>query len=162
MGDDPNPNPDSQPGGDGFKAITTQEEFNAALKDRLARERAKFSDYDDLKAKATQFDAAAEASQSEAEKTAAKIAKLEQELQSTQTAALRSRIQAKHGISDEDAALFLTATDEATLTKQAERLAETANDRKKNGNRDPFAGRTPTKPGDDSMREGVRALFGRD
>ncbi|WP_037183822.1 hypothetical protein [Rhodococcoides fascians] len=36
---------------------------------------------------------------------------------------LRYRIASKHGISDEDAELFLTATDEDTLTKQAERLA---------------------------------------
>ena len=162
----PNPTGDPAPaGGDGdkgFKAPTSQAEFDAMVKDRIARVQAKYADYDDLRAKATQFDAAQEASQSEAEKTAAKIAKLEQELQSTQTAALRSRIQAKHGISDEDAALFLTATDEATLTKQAERLAETANDRKKNGNRDPFAGRTPSKPGDDPMREVVRGLFNRD
>lgn len=33
-----------------FKAITTQEEFDAAIKDRLAREVAKYADYDALKA----------------------------------------------------------------------------------------------------------------
>ena len=33
-----------------FKPITTQEEFDAAIKDRLAREVAKYADYDALKA----------------------------------------------------------------------------------------------------------------
>lgn len=40
--------------------------------------------------------------------------------------ALRWRTAAKHGISDEDAELFLTGADEETLTKQAERLAARA------------------------------------
>ena len=35
-----------------FKAITTQEEFEAAIKDRLDRINAKYADYDDLKKKA--------------------------------------------------------------------------------------------------------------
>ena len=157
------PTPEGGDGGDkGFKAPTSQAEFDAMVKDRIGRVQAKFADYADVKAKAEQFDAAQEASKTEAQKTADRIAKLEQELQSTRTTALRSRIQAKHGISDEDAALFLTATDEATLNKQAERLAETVADRKKYGNRDPFAGRTPSKTGDDPMREVVRGLFNRD
>jgi len=37
--------------------------------------------------------------------------------------ALRLRVALKHGISDDDTALFLTASDEATLTKVAEALA---------------------------------------
>lgn len=40
------------------------------------------------------------------------------------TDALRFRVAAKHGISDEDAELFLTGADEATLAKQAARLME--------------------------------------
>lgn len=38
--------------------------------------------------------------------------------------ALRWRIAAKHGISDEDAELFLTGVDEETLSRQAERFKE--------------------------------------
>lgn len=38
--------------------------------------------------------------------------------------ALRFRVAAKHGISDEDADLFLTGTDAETLEKQAARLVE--------------------------------------
>lgn len=32
-----------------FKPITTQEEFDAAIKERLSREKAKYADYDQLK-----------------------------------------------------------------------------------------------------------------
>jgi len=38
----------------------------------------------------------------------------------------RWKVAAKHGISEEDVALFLTATDEETLNKQAERLSQTS------------------------------------
>jgi len=147
-------------GEDGFKPITSQDELNATLSDRLARERAKFADYNDLKAKAQQFDDLQQASKSEAQKTADRIAALEQELTSTKTEALRSRVQARFKIADEDAELFLTATDEDTLVKQAQRLAERAEDRKKQGNRAPLQGRTTTTTGDGGEREAVRSLFG--
>lgn len=48
----------------------------------------------------------------------------EQDALAARAEALRWKVAAKHGISDEDADLFLTGTDEETLTRQAERLAE--------------------------------------
>ena len=45
-----------------FEAITSQEDFDKAIQARLARERAKFSDYDEVKAKADKL-AAIEESQ---------------------------------------------------------------------------------------------------
>lgn len=39
-----------------FKSINTQEEFDAAVKDRLDRQAAKFADYDDLKAAKKELD----------------------------------------------------------------------------------------------------------
>lgn len=153
-------------GGDGeneFEPITSQEQLNAALKDRLARERAKFADYNDLKSKAAQLDQLQQANKTEAQKTADRIAALEDELNSTKTSALRSRIQARFKIADDDADLFLTATDEDTLIKQAERLGERAEDRKKQGNRAPLQGRTSNSSGkDDPMRDFTRGLFNRD
>jgi len=71
---------------------------------------------------------------------------------------LRDRIQAKHKISDEDAALFLTAADEAGLIKQAEGLAARETDRKKNGPRVPKEGNA-SEPKDEGMREFARGLF---
>ena len=45
------------------------------------------------------------------------------ELETVKTTALRAKVAATHGISDEDAAMFLTGTGEKELTAQAERLA---------------------------------------
>lgn len=56
------------PAADEFKAITSQDELNAAIKDRLDRERAKFKDYGDLKAKAAKLDEIEAANASELEK----------------------------------------------------------------------------------------------
>lgn len=51
--------------GDDFKPITSQKELDQALKGRLDRERSKFKDYNDLKAKATKFDQVTAAQKSE-------------------------------------------------------------------------------------------------
>lgn len=64
-----------------------------------------------------------EASKTEAEKLAERASKAEQTAATAQAEALRWRTAAKHGISDEDAEIFLTGTTEETLTRQAERLA---------------------------------------
>ena len=39
-----------------FKPITTQEEFDAAIKVRLAREKEKYGDYDQLKSRVTELE----------------------------------------------------------------------------------------------------------
>lgn len=59
--------------------------------------------------------------------------------------ALRWRIAAKHGISDEDAELFLTGSDEDILTRQAERLAQREPTPGK-GTHVPGAGKQPGNP----------------
>lgn len=59
--------------------------------------------------------------------------------------ALRWRIAAKHGISDEDAELFLTGSDEETLSKQAERFTQLASKPPK-GNHVPGIGNQPNTP----------------
>lgn len=100
---------------------------------------------------------------SDADKQAERIARLEKDAADARTEALRMRIAAKHKISDEDAELFLTATDEDTLTRQAKRLAETAAEKRKGGNVVPGEGKTSKSPGGDdaSMREFTRNLFSR-
>ena len=94
------------------------------------------------------------------EKFAARIAALESENARIQSEALRSRIQAKHGIADEDADLFLTGTDEETLTRQAQRLVDRDADRKKNNNVVPSEG-AHAPAGDSEDREFARNLFAR-
>lgn len=147
--------------GDEFKPITSQEELNEAIGKRLERERSKFADYDDLKAKAAKLDELDAANKSELEKAEERAAAAEAAREKAVAEGLRFRIAAKHGISDEDAELFLTGKDEDTLTAQAKRLADREADRKKNGNQAPREGTNPTQPTDD-VREFARTLFKRD
>ena len=152
--------PTGDPAGDEFKAITSQDDLNRVINERLTRERAKYADYKDLKVKATKLDEIEQANQTEAEKTAKRIADLEAELNNTRRDSMRLTIASAHGITDaDDIDLFLTGTDEETLTRQAKRLADREADRKKNGNHVPREGSTPSSS-DDGTREVARQLFG--
>jgi hypothetical protein len=148
------------PAGDEFKPITSQDDLNRVIADRVNREKAKYADYKDVKTKAAEFDKLAQANKSEQEKFAERVAALEKENQTIRSEALRSRIQAKYSISDEDAELFLTGTDEDSLTRQAERLAARDTDRKKQGNVAPKEGANNNPAAGGPDREFVRGLFG--
>lgn len=111
------------------KADETTEEFPADLGDagKQAIDRMKAA-RDDAQKQAkelkAQLDAINAANMSELEK-AQKAATDAQDAAKQATAeALRFRIAAKHSISDGDAELFLTGTDEQTLERQAARLIE--------------------------------------
>lgn len=135
---------------DAPEAKFTQADIDKAVKERIARERAKFADYDDLKAKAAGAKTVEE-----------KLAELEGKYSAAEARALRSDVAARYGLSAEDRDLFLNGTDEATLEAQAKRLADREADRKKSGNTAPKEGGTKTTgKGDEAQREFVRGLFG--
>jgi len=99
-----------------------------------------------------------EAQKSEAQKTADRLAAAEKDAADARREALRLRVAAKHGIGDEDADLFLTGSDEETLTRQAQRLSTREADRKKNGNHVPReGGSTSSAPND--LAEFRESLF---
>ena len=52
----------------GFSAPSSQEELDRIIQKRIERERSKFADYDDLKAKAAEFEKFEESQKSELEK----------------------------------------------------------------------------------------------
>lgn len=140
-----------QPNGDGEQAKTfTQAELDQIISDRLNQQaKNKFGDYAELKAKAEG-----------AQTVEQQLAELSAKYAATEARALRSDIAATYGISKEDRDLFLTGSDEATLTAQAKRLAAREEEQKKNGNRAPKEGGTST--GDDKnndMRDFTRGLF---
>ena len=148
------------PAAEEFKPITSQDDLNRIIGERVKR--AKPADYDDLKTKAAKLDEIEAANQTEAEKQAKRLADLEAELSTTRRDSLRIKIASANGITDaEDIDLFLTGTDEETLTKQAKRLAERTADRKKS-HVVPGEGKTPSSnSGDEGMREFARGLFKR-
>lgn len=152
------------PAADEFTPITSQEDLNRIIGERVKRVESKFADYGDLKAKADKLAEIEASNQTEAEKAQARLAELEAELTTTRSESLRLRIATEHGITEsEDIELFLTGTDEETLTKQAKRLADREADRKKQGNRVAREGVTPeVKQGDEERRSFVRHLTGRE
>lgn len=131
-----------------FEPITSQEDLDRLVGDRVKRERAKFADYDELKAKADQLDTLSEASQTETQKAENRATKAEGERDNARSEALRLRIAVEERISLEDADLFLTGKDEETLNAQAKRLSDRDADRKKNGPLARREGQTITRPGE--------------
>lgn len=112
-----------------FKTIETQEEFDAMVKARLAREREKYADYDQLKARVTELESengalksAAEASKTALSERDSKIADFEKQVAGYETATLRTRIALANGL-PYDLADRLVGDDEVSLTADAERLA---------------------------------------
>lgn len=100
----------------------TQAEVDAIVGERLSRDRAKYADYDALKAKADQFDAAEESRKSELQKATEKAQKLQAELDSLKKAAsvreIREKVSADTGVP----ASLLSAEDEAGCKAQAEAI----------------------------------------
>jgi hypothetical protein len=101
-----------------------------------------------------------EAQKSEAEKIADRLAKADSEvagIPSKVCEALKAHLIAIHEIADEDAELFLTATDPETLLKQADRLVGQSGKRK---NIVPREGRTPNQSLADPTRDFLRSING--
>lgn len=137
----------------------TQADVDRIVQDRLAQQaKNKFGDYEALKTEAGKSKTLEE-----------RVAEMESRASKAEQDALRATIAAAHGISTKkgdngepsDADLFLTGTDEATLTAQALRLAGRATEQKKQGNVAPKEGVTPTNAGDgkDELRSFAKQLF---
>ncbi|MCK2034478.1 DUF4355 domain-containing protein [Microbacterium sp. KSW4-4] len=81
-----------------FQAITSQEDFDKAIQARIARERSKFSDYDDLKAKADKFAEWENAQKTEAQKAQEALEQAQRELAETRLQAARAEVAASKGV----------------------------------------------------------------
>jgi len=89
------------------KTLAAQKDEIKALKERVAR-----------------LDEIEDAQKTDAERAAEALAKAQAEAEQARAELLRYRVAAEHGVTDaEDIELFLTGTDEDTLTRQAKALA---------------------------------------
>lgn len=88
---DPAPEPKAEEPNTQDKTFT-QADLDRVVSDRLSREREKFGDYDDLKAKATRLAEIESANQSETEKLNGKVGSLSNENQSLKEENLRLRV----------------------------------------------------------------------
>lgn len=112
-----------------FKEIKTQEEFDAAIKDRLEREREKYSDYESLKSKASSYEAEIsklkEANQGFKDKEAGyntKIAELNSKIKGYESDSVKTRIALEQGLPYEMASR-LNGEDEDSIRKDAETIS---------------------------------------
>ena len=154
-GDTPTPSTDPEPQAPTF----TQADVDRIVRERLAQQaKNKFGDYDELKTKA-----------GESLTLEQRVADMEARTQAAESAALRASVAAEYGISTKkgpkgepsDADLFLTGSDEATLTAQAQRLVGREEDRKKQGNFAPREGTTSSTGNDTGeLRDFAKSLFG--
>lgn len=105
----------------------TQTELDAIVRDRLAREKGKYADYDEIKAKALKFDEAEEANKTELQKATDRVAELESKLASIQKAKeiadMKGKVSQETGIP----ASLLTGETEEECIAQAEAIKAYAN-----------------------------------
>nr|DAQ73596.1 MAG TPA: major capsid protein [Caudoviricetes sp.] len=112
-----------------FKPITTQEEFDNAIKERLAREKSKYSDYDQLKSRVTELEeenvdlkSTIEANRQSKADADKQLEDMQKQISNYETASLRTRVALQHGL-PYDLADRLQGTDEDSFKADAERLA---------------------------------------
>ena len=106
-----------------FKPITTQEEFDAAIKARLSREKEKYGDYDQIKSRVTELEEENISLKSTIEDDSDKqLEEMQKQIAGYETANLRTRIALQNGL-PYDLADRLQGADEESLTADAERLA---------------------------------------
>lgn len=99
-----------------FKPITTQEEFNTAIKERLERERQKYADYEDLKGQVGTLTTERDTYKQQVEDRDAKIRKYE-------TDSVKTRIAQEKGL-PASMASRLTGETEEEITQDADNLAQ--------------------------------------
>lgn len=118
----PEPTPTPDPQGDPAAEVDKPLGENGEKALKAERERASAAE----KANAAlqkQLDDIAAANLSDLERAQKAAADAEKTAQTAQAEAMRLRVAAKHGISDEDADLFLTGSDMETVERQATALA---------------------------------------
>lgn len=106
-----------------FKPIASQEELNRLLGERIGRERAKYADYEDLKAKAAKYDEVEEKSKTEAQKLAERAEKAERERDELKLATFKQQAAVEAGL-PVHLASRLVGTNPEELAADARALAE--------------------------------------
>lgn len=101
-----------------FKAITSQEEFDEAIKGRITRERNKFADYDALKQKASKLDDIEQANKTELQREKEAREAAEKRAEQAEFTALRSEVARSKGVPSGS----LTGTTKEELEASADEL----------------------------------------
>ena len=146
-----------------FKTITTQEEFDRAVQERLNRQKEsiekEYADYAELKTRNTELETEIGTLKTTLSETTKKtenydkdISELKAKIAGYETAGLRTQIALKHGI-PYDLASRLVGEDEESITADAKKLAELV------GNKDPIAPLKVVEPNIDNKDEAYKSLL---
>ena len=111
-------------GGTEFKPITSQEELNKLIGARINSVKSQYADYDDIKAKAAEFDKAQEASKSELQKAADRAAAAEKERDDLRLASTRAEVALAKGLTPTQAKRLVGSTKEELEADADELLAD--------------------------------------
>ena len=113
----------------GFKPIESQEDLDRIIEKRLARERAKFADYEEVKAKAAKVDEIEEEKKSDLQRALDQIEALKAEAEQSKAAAAQAeravlveKVAASKGVP----AKYLTGESEEDLVASADEFLEDA------------------------------------
>ena len=126
-----------------FEAITSQEDFDKAIQARITRERAKFADYDDMKAKADKLVEIENASKTETQKQADRLAEIERENAELKSGKLRVEVAAAKGVPAE----LLSGSTQAELEAAADALIAFKGETQPQRLHIPNEGKAPTTTG---------------
>jgi hypothetical protein len=133
MSEENTPLADGQPAADQqsqqseFKPITSQEELNKLIGERIGKVKSQFADYEDLKTKASEFDKIAEAQKSELQKAQERADAAEKRALEFEQTALKTRIASEMGVIPE----VIQGSDEETMRASAQRVLDWANQGKR-------------------------------
>lgn len=151
MPEDPTPTPEAPKADPTHEPdqTFTQADVDRIVRERVQREKAKYADYDDLKAKAGSATTLEE-----------RVAQIEQQARDSESRALRAEVANAKGLTPNQAKRLVGSTRDE-LEADADELLKDIGAQKKQGNRVPSEGKTPTPSGDDEVREFARGLFKR-
>jgi len=117
---------ESKADGTAFKPITSQDDLNRLIGDRINKVKSQFADYEDLKAKASKFDEAEQANKSELEKERERAEKAEERATKAEQATLRADVAAAKGLTAGQAKRLVGSTREELEADADEILADFA------------------------------------
>lgn len=138
-----------------FEAITSQADLDKVIQARIARERAKFQDYDELKAAKAELDKIRESQKTEAEKVQERLDAAEKRAQELELKATRAEVAAAKGIPAE----LLTGSTQEELEASADALIQFRGEQPK-GLHIPSEGKTPPAAGGSTAEQFAAAMEG--
>ena len=139
----------------------TQAEMDSIIEGRLARERQKYADYEDLREKASKYDEYQEQSKTELQKEKEKSDALQAKLTALEKEGTVRQVREKVAKDTSVPAELLTGEDEETCKKRAEAILKFAKPKNYPGTKENHRKAANSQEKDASMREFAHQIFGK-